>query len=191
VKDSVEQRDGEHRRPAGPVPRAGKGSAGSESGAGVGIRFVSQLQRAAGNRAVSALVAQRRATGPGGRAGSGKAASAPPSGPSPAVAAAPAEVQRLDAGGRTGPETDPKFRALEGDIRAKQKVLTAHPPAVGSWRTSTRTSGSSAWSRCTSMRPTSTESSSSATPRTGQLSRRTKSSPNGSLGLVMSIDSLA
>ena len=64
------------------------------------------------------------------------------------------------------------------------------PPAAGSWRTSTCTSGSSARSRCTSMRPTSTDSSSSATPPTGQLSRRTSSVSMAFPSFVKSIGSL-
>ncbi len=63
------------------------------------------------------------------------------------------------------------------------------PPTAGSWRTSTRTSGSSDRSRCTSMRPTSTESSSSATPWTGRLSRLLRS-PRGSSCFMKSIESL-
>lgn len=67
-------------------------------------RIARGLQRSAGNRAVSRLVAQRRSS---------------------------TNVQRLDAGGggRGGPAADPKFAALKHDLQDKQKLLTAHPPA--------------------------------------------------------------
>lgn len=116
---------------------------------------VQRLQAGAGNRAVSALVAQRRAAAtrtPAKRAGAAgaprgpavpaqratspsSAAAAPSAAGAPAVAE-PTEatpVQRLatDAGPihRPGPHTDPKFAALTGDIRSKQKTMAAHPPA--------------------------------------------------------------
>jgi hypothetical protein len=45
------------------------------------------------------------------------------------AAAGNAAVSRLMVQRRQGPESDPKFRALTKDIRAKQKRLRAHPPA--------------------------------------------------------------
>ncbi|MER5704946.1 hypothetical protein ABT023_23780 [Micromonospora sp. NPDC002296] len=116
---------------------------------------VQRLQSGAGNRAVSALVAQRRAASartpaakrPGaGGGGRGPAASVPAqrsaAAPSAATCGAPAPagpveagpVQRLatDAGPlhRPGPQADPKFAALKADVRGKQQVLGAHPPAA-------------------------------------------------------------
>ena len=118
-----------------------------------------RLQTAAGNRAVSALVAQRRAAGSTARRPPAAARSTPGdrqprSGPtsSPASAAvqltsAPTSdaaavepsinvpVQRLAPGAdaatgqRPGPNADPKFAALKSDVRGKQKLLSAHPPA--------------------------------------------------------------
>ncbi|MEO3776477.1 hypothetical protein ABGB16_06440 [Micromonospora sp. B11E3] len=126
-----------------------------------------RLQSAAGNRAVAALVAQRRAAAPrtpAARSGAGTAARRPGSGGAargPAVsaqraagpassgavptsassAAAPgiagpveaAPVQRLetDAGPvhQPGPQADPKFATLKADVRGKQQLLSAHPPA--------------------------------------------------------------
>lgn len=107
------------------------------------------LQRKAGNRAVSHLVAQRRAAvaakpaaspvsksvtagvkspatggaGGGTAAGSGDRGMAPP---------AEASVQRLadgKAGTRSGPGSDPKFTALKRDVKSKQQTLGKHPPA--------------------------------------------------------------
>jgi len=71
-----------------------------------------RLQRAAGNRAVSALVAQRLAKGQ--HAGH-------PSG---------------GTGGRAGPGADPKFAALRADVHGKQKLLGAHPPPAHEARAS-------------------------------------------------------
>ncbi|WP_204034420.1 hypothetical protein [Micromonospora qiuiae] len=119
-----------------------------------------RLQTAAGNRAVSALVAQRRTAGSTARRPSTAARSAPgdrqpktgPATSSPASAAvqpisAPTSeaaavepsinvpVQRLAPGAdaatgqRPGPTADPKFAALKADVRGKQKLLAAHPPA--------------------------------------------------------------
>ncbi|WP_432957806.1 hypothetical protein [Micromonospora haikouensis] len=121
-----------------------------------------RLQAAAGNRAVSALVAQRRAAGstarrppPAARPASGGRATrtGSPSSPSPATVqpttaptsggtgpevvdpAVRVPVQRLAAGAdaatvrRPGPNADPKFAALKADVRGKQQVLGAHPPA--------------------------------------------------------------
>ncbi|WP_433348873.1 phage tail protein [Micromonospora sp. CA-111912] len=120
-----------------------------------------RLQATAGNRAVSALVAQRRAAGSaarrspttarstfGGRAsktGSTSSCSSATVQPTtaPATGGAGPEVvdpsvhvpvQRLatDAGPvhRPGPQADPKFAALKADVRGKQQVLGAHPPAT-------------------------------------------------------------
>ncbi|MFI7434110.1 hypothetical protein [Micromonospora haikouensis] len=121
-----------------------------------------RLQAAAGNRAVSALVAQRRAAGSTARrpspvtrpASGGRATrTGSPSSPSPATVqpttaptnggtgpevvdpAVRVPVQRLAAGAdaatvqRPGPNADPKFAALKADVRGKQQVLGAHPPA--------------------------------------------------------------
>ena len=70
------------------------------------------LQRAAGNRAVSALVAQRPASSV--TAATEQAAAAP---------VEPVPVQRL-----AGPASDPKFAALKADVRGKQNALAAHKP---------------------------------------------------------------
>ncbi|WP_139307356.1 phage tail protein [Micromonospora pattaloongensis] len=121
-----------------------------------------RLQSGAGNRAVAALVAQRRAASartPGGKrsgaggasrgaglpaqrstasatAGSATAAAGPGSttaSTGPATDVPGPTVQRLatDAGPvhRPGPHADPKFAALTADVRGKQKLLAAHPPA--------------------------------------------------------------
>jgi hypothetical protein len=73
-----------------------------------------RLQGAAGNRAASRLMAARRPA-------------QPRTGP-------PANVQRLATGTETpipraGPEADPKFGALEADVKAKQHATAKHPPA--------------------------------------------------------------
>ncbi|MGH3814137.1 MAG: hypothetical protein ACRDUV_17090, partial [Pseudonocardiaceae bacterium] len=107
------------------------------------------LQRHAGNRAVSRLVAQRRAaSGTGKSAGSTVSKPGPAGGKSPPAGgtvtsasgggdrtAAPAAepfVQRLadgKAGARSGPGSDPKFTALKREVRSKQQTLGKHPPA--------------------------------------------------------------
>ncbi|WP_229706624.1 hypothetical protein, partial [Micromonospora sonchi] len=62
----------------------------------------------------------------------------PPVAPNGTAAVEPSihvPVQRLapgaDAGTgrRPGPNADPKFAALKADVRGKQKLLAAHPPA--------------------------------------------------------------
>ncbi len=111
------------------------------------------LQAKAGNRAVSRLVAQRRAaTAPAARAPAKSQPTAAPStaapssagpsaaGPSPAgpsTAAAPVldgraagvAVQRLVEGPGRGVSQDPKFGALKRDVKSKQQTLGKHPPA--------------------------------------------------------------
>ncbi|MEV4758121.1 hypothetical protein AB0J86_23800, partial [Micromonospora sp. NPDC049559] len=132
-----------------------------------------RLQAAAGNRAVSGLLAPHRATparpnrpgraAGGGKAGpsaavpasaqrapagtgqatpsptsagsaSGSAGAAPVSGPVTSGPVLTGPVQRLaeDGGGLSRPpaSADPKFAGLASDVRAKQKVMSAHPPAV-------------------------------------------------------------
>ncbi|MFU8850476.1 hypothetical protein ACNAW0_05770 [Micromonospora sp. SL1-18] len=124
---------------------------------------VQRLQAGAGNRAVAALVAQRRAAAPrtpaakrpGAGGGSRGATTGVPaqrsaapsagatnastgSGPAtvsagPAPTGPEAAVQRLATQAapvhRPGPQADPKFAALKADVRGKQKLLAAHPPA--------------------------------------------------------------
>ncbi|MGH3814577.1 MAG: hypothetical protein ACRDUV_19360, partial [Pseudonocardiaceae bacterium] len=126
-------------RPASAVRPVSRLSAGAAVG----------LQRLAGNRAVSRLVAQRRAaSGTGKSAGSTVSKPGSAGGKSPptggTVTSAPggedrtvtptAEpfVQRLAdgrAGARSGPGSDPKFTALKRDVRSKQQTLGKHPPA--------------------------------------------------------------
>jgi Skp family chaperone for outer membrane proteins len=106
-----------------------------------------RLQSAAGNRAVSGLLARRAATAPT-RPGASPTgpdpaapatpATAPGSAVAPASSAAPAgdlSVQRFApgappgaAGGRS-PASDPKFAALTADVRGKQQHLAVHRPA--------------------------------------------------------------
>lgn len=140
--DAETERPGRERAP-GDSPTAGSVSRLS-AGAAVA------LQRKAGNRAVSHLVAQRRAasvaTKPAaspvsksatagvrspatGGAGGGTAAGGGDRGVAPP---AEASVQRLadgKAGTRPGPGSDPKFTALKRDVTSKQQTLGKHPPA--------------------------------------------------------------
>ncbi|MEV4847657.1 hypothetical protein AB0K20_31160 [Micromonospora matsumotoense] len=153
-------------RPAAPPPTrpAGKSDAPAAAHRAPTARPLSpavaqRLQAAAGNRAVSALVAQRRAAGStarrpppaarpasGGRAGKTGSASSPSpatvqpttaptsggTGPEVVDPAVRVPVQRLAAGAtvrRPGPNADPKFAALKANVRGKQQVLGAHPPA--------------------------------------------------------------
>ncbi|BCJ56875.1 hypothetical protein Jiend_02970 [Micromonospora endophytica] len=118
-----------------------------------------RLQAAAGNRAVSALVAQRRSAGStarrppavvrpaaGDRPAKSGSAAAPasataPLGPAPSTDGMAVEpsisvpVQRLAPGAdaatgqRPGPNADPKFATLKADVRGKQKLLATHFPA--------------------------------------------------------------
>ncbi|MGH3929829.1 MAG: hypothetical protein ACRDTF_07615, partial [Pseudonocardiaceae bacterium] len=123
-----------------PVPTA---RAVSRLSAGAAVA----LQRQAGNRAVSHLVAQRRATSGAGKPGAAAASQAAPAGlTAPAtdggaaalvdeggdrVVAPPVGlfVQRLaDAGARPGPASDPKFAALKRDVKSKQQSVGKHPP---------------------------------------------------------------
>lgn len=167
MKAPAEERGGPPRRAApAPPPRAAADPEPTTMGVrDPGARPLSpavaqRLQSAAGNRAVAALVAQRRAAGartsPARPAGAGAAAKRPRAGGAargPAVpaqrtaagsssvsatsaASAPvggASVQRLatDPGPvhRPGPQADPKFAALKADVRSKQQLLAAHPPA--------------------------------------------------------------
>lgn len=116
-----------------------------------------RLQAAAGNRAVSALVARRKAAAPAARrptatarpasggtptqTGSTPSSATAQLAPAPSTDGAvvepsvPVPVQRLAPGAdaatgqRPGPNADPKFTALKADVRGKQKLLAAHPPA--------------------------------------------------------------
>lgn len=83
--------------------------------------------------------AQRAASGPaagmaptvsGGAEGTGSAALA--AGPVTDVLAQRLVAPGADAGpvARPGPEADPKFGALKADVRGKQQVMSAHPPAT-------------------------------------------------------------
>jgi len=111
-----------------------------------------RIQAAAGNRALSGIMAQRRAAAPSAAAepavetdtspSAGETAEALEIGASarrPGATAAPAEplerpqaraVQRLDAGVRAPAASSPKFGALKSDVKGKQKTLAAHPPAT-------------------------------------------------------------
>jgi hypothetical protein len=136
VREKPDRRDGEVR----PVAAA-----------------VQRLQQGAGNRAVAALLAARRAGQgrPGGAAAGPGRVAGPARAPAPAgsgtvqaastgttdgagpaasgVELAGPAVQRLAEGaapaGRSGPGSDPKFAALKANVRGKQKLLSAHPPA--------------------------------------------------------------
>ena len=92
---------------------------------------VQRLQSVAGNRAAAALLARRARPAP---TKASPAAERPGPSPSPAPAAGDtSQVQRLAEGGeapaRPGPDGDPKFKALQADIRAKQQTMRKHPPA--------------------------------------------------------------
>jgi len=91
------------------------------------------LQRQAGNRAVSRLVAQRKtAVAPAAPKAATAATDSASSAPSVAgpVEADAAIVQRAaDTLARPGPSADPKFAALKRDVKSKQQVLGKHPPA--------------------------------------------------------------
>jgi hypothetical protein len=90
-----------------------------------------RLQAAAGNRAVTALVAQRHRPAPATRQAARPAK--PATAAKPAASATSAPVQRLATGatdastGRAGPDSDPKFAALKADVHGKKKLLSAHP----------------------------------------------------------------
>jgi len=88
-------------------------------------RVAQRLQAAVGNRAVSAMMAQRR----GESKPAGTVVDAPET---PAAAVEPeVPVQRLATGSRAGAGSDPKFAALKSEVRGKQKTVTAHrPPAT-------------------------------------------------------------
>lgn len=141
-------------RPASPHPRPSAGDveraddAPSPAVRRLNAGAAAALQRQAGNRAVSRLVAQRRA----------KPAPAKPAPARPRAAAAPATesagtnpstaaggaasaavetaspelpVQRLTdgkSGARSGPGSDPKFTALKRDVTSKQQTVGKHPP---------------------------------------------------------------
>ncbi|MEV4760990.1 hypothetical protein AB0J86_38735, partial [Micromonospora sp. NPDC049559] len=138
-------------RVAGAAARTGPGRALSPA-------VAQRLQAAAGNRAVAGLVAQRRAASsraarPPSRGGAGTGTPPTQRAPAdagttsdvsagqgaPALGSAPgsaAPVQRLATGAESpsGPRppasADPKFAALASDVRAKQKVMSAHPSAM-------------------------------------------------------------
>ncbi len=87
-------------------------------------RAVAQrLQAQAGSRAVAGLLARRR--GPAARPVVQRLAQPP--------AEAPATVGPAEAApvGRAGPEGDPKFAALTGEVQGRQQLLSAHPPPAG------------------------------------------------------------
>ncbi|MFG2333294.1 hypothetical protein ACGFMM_27230 [Streptomyces sp. NPDC048604] len=101
----------------------------------VDARSLQRLQGRAGNAAVARLVANRTPAGatsasvaPAGATSAGVA----PAGTMPA-GVAPA-VQRLDSlpAAPTGltPATDPRFKKVAGDLRAKKAALTKHPTAA-------------------------------------------------------------
>jgi hypothetical protein len=138
VEPAAEQSD--KRRVAHPPPRTEPAPAQREvaeatarSAPPMSMRSALLLQRQAGNRATARLLAQRQNTATPPQAPRPQP-TATPAQRSPAPGSAPAgldggaAVQRLVAG-RAGPGQDPKFAALKGDIRAKQKSLAAHPPA--------------------------------------------------------------
>lgn len=142
MKAPAQQQDAERRpaptrpaptRPAS-TPEAAEPSTGPPTSRPLSVPEAQRLQGAAGNRAVARLVAQRRAaTSPTrtAKTPSGRSPQPPPArgaATAPVVPAEPVEVQRLDAGARSGPGADPKFAALKADVRGKQKLLTAHRP---------------------------------------------------------------
>ncbi|MBN1174357.1 MAG: hypothetical protein JXA67_19465 [Micromonosporaceae bacterium] len=100
------------------------------------------LQRSIGNRAVSQLMARRqgaaRRQGMALRQGAARPEARRPAVPGTAVvqrlagapASAPAAPAAMASGAaRGGPGTDPKFAALTGEVRDKQRKLATHPPA--------------------------------------------------------------
>jgi hypothetical protein len=99
-----------------------------------------RLQAAAGNRAVSALLARRPASS--GRPVAQRSATAQrrTAAQPPPTAQLPSSVQRLATGDgspadRTaGPDSDPKFAALKADLHGKQRRMSAHPPATAEAR---------------------------------------------------------
>jgi len=123
------------RRPASDDP--GHADAARPTSKRVSRGALPGLQRQAGNRAVSRLIAQRNtAVAPAApkaatTAGTAGAAAASPglsvAGPAEADAAV---VQRAaDTLARPGPSADPKFTALKRDVKSKQQTLGKHPPA--------------------------------------------------------------
>jgi hypothetical protein len=122
---------------AGEVETAGREVAPARP---LAVASTLRLQRAAGNRAVSGLVATRRPPGPAKpgaatpSAGAGVAAVGPDAGSMasgggvPAVDGAPVAVQRL-AGGRKDPGSDPKLAALRTQVKGKQQQVLVHRPA--------------------------------------------------------------
>ena len=122
------------RRPASDDP--GHADAARPTSKRVSRGALPGLQRQAGNRAVSRLIAQRNtAVAPAApkaatTAGTAGAAAASPglsvAGPAEADAAI---VQRAaDMLARPGPSADPRFSALKRDVRSKQQILGKHPP---------------------------------------------------------------
>ncbi|WP_163507374.1 phage tail protein [Fodinicola acaciae] len=116
--------DREQQKPAVPRDRPPKSAdhhenRGMSPGQRLNAAAMQRLQRTAGNRAVSRMVA--------------------PAPPTPTVtsggsAEAPLEdvpVQRLapDAGGRRGPASDAKFTALKREVKSKQQTMAKHAPA--------------------------------------------------------------
>src|SRR5262245_6651362 len=90
---------------------------------------VLRLQATAGNRAVGRMMArrppvQRLASGNGAAAPAGPATAG--HGPGPAGQGPAGPVDRA-----AGPAGDPKFAALTGEIRGRQRALSAHPPPAG------------------------------------------------------------
>jgi hypothetical protein len=121
------------RRDAPPRARAPEREQEAPGAAGAAVsprerpmtRAVAQrLQASAGNRAVAGLLAKRRPPQAKPVPKPVQRLAQPPA-QAPAPATAPAE------GARSGPESDPKFAALTGDVRGKQKLLSAHPPPAG------------------------------------------------------------
>ncbi len=115
-------------QPAGNEPRQDDAAVGGGARRPTGDRPMSRavaqrLQAQAGSRAVAGLLARRR--GPAARPVVQRLAQPP--------AAAPATAGPAEAGpvGRAGPEGDPKFAALTGDVQGKRRLLSAHPPPAG------------------------------------------------------------
>jgi hypothetical protein len=113
--------EGRHRSSAPARDRAGEDTRAAAGPARpVSATSLRRLQRTAGNRAASRLMAQRRST---------VSRAAPTKKPAIKPGTTPT-VQRLESGERGGPNSDPKFAALKADVRDKQKSMSAHPPAT-------------------------------------------------------------
>lgn len=143
-------------RPAGPAAPIAEAEPGRRPGSApaqptMSVSAVQRLQSAAGNRAAASLLRGRSSASPRAARPPANGHPAPPAtaattsaGPSSTLPAVPSTpdaavaVQRLatgttagsaEPGTRDGPASDPKFAALEADIRRKQRQVGAHPPA--------------------------------------------------------------